>query len=107
MTTVSRPASFGIDFGTTNTRVAFYDGQALRMVPIRDEKYGKSYGLPTRVTYRDGHPAAFGIAATLPEGGASPPGSIKWLLDRDEPVEVDQIAMEPVRIVADFLAHLR
>lgn len=99
-------ASFGIDFGTTNTRVAYYDGHTLRMVPITDA-YGKSYGLPTRVTYREGLPAAFGIAATLPEAGASPPGSIKWLLDRDEPVEVDRIAMEPVRIVADFLSHLR
>jgi molecular chaperone DnaK (HSP70) len=97
---------FGIDFGTTNTRVAHYDGKTMHMVPIYDDR-GVSYSMPTQVNYEDGRPAAFGYAALHRRQGALPPKPIKWLLDRDDPVEVDGRPMDPVRMAADFFNHLR
>lgn len=101
--------AFGVDFGTTNTRVAYYDGRKLQMIPIFDERGGTSYSLPTAVAYEDGRPVAFGRAALDGRRGALPPQSIKWLLDRgkDEPVEVDGRPMEPAAMAADFFGHLR
>lgn len=100
-------AAFGVDFGTTNTRVAYYDGRKLQMIPIFDERGGSSYGLPTAVAYEDGRPVAFGQAALDGRRGALPPQSIKWLLDRDGPVEVGGRALDPVTMAADFFGHLR
>ena len=54
--------AFGIDFGTTNTRIAYCARQQLRMVPIRDQR-GESYGLPTTLAYLEGNPVAYGYEA--------------------------------------------
>jgi actin-like ATPase involved in cell morphogenesis len=101
-----RQSVFGIDFGTTNTRVAHYDGKTMHMVPIYDDR-GISYSIPTQVNYEDGRPAAFGYSALQRRQGALPPQSIKWLLDRDDPVEVDGRPMDPVQMAADYFTHLR
>jgi molecular chaperone DnaK (HSP70) len=97
---------FGIDFGTTNTRVAHYDGKAMHMVPIYDDR-GVSYSLPTQLNYENGRPIAFGYAALQRRQGVLPPQSIKWLLDREDPVEIDGRALDPVQMAADFFLHLR
>ena len=100
---------FGVDFGTTNTRVAYYDGRRLQMVPILDERGAGYYNLPTVVAYEEGRPVSYGKAALDGRRGVLPPGPIKWLLDRgtDEPVEVDGRPMDPVSMTADFFGHLR
>ncbi len=55
--------AFGIDFGTTNTRIAYCElCQTLGMVPIRDQR-GESYGLPTTLAYLEGNPVAYGYEA--------------------------------------------
>ena len=61
---------FGIDFGTTNTRVAHYDGKTMHMVPIYDDR-GVSYSMPTQVNYEDGRTAAFGYSALQRRQGAA------------------------------------
>jgi len=99
-------AVFGIDFGTTNTRVAFYDGKTMHMVPIYDDR-GVSYSIPTQVNYEDGRPIAFGHSALQRRQGTLPPQSIKWLLDRDDPVDVNGYSMAPERMAADFFEYLR
>src|SRR5262245_27495108 len=57
-----KQTAFVIDFGTTNTRVAYYDGQRLRMVPFITAA-GQSFQLPTLVSYRNGEPVAYGAEA--------------------------------------------
>jgi molecular chaperone DnaK len=99
--------SFGIDFGTTHTRVAYFDGKKLRMVPIFDEDEGTLYQIKTLVGYANKRPVAFGNRAWKQTSWSLPPGSIKWLLDRDDPVEIDSVAMHAVDIVADFFRYLR
>jgi molecular chaperone DnaK (HSP70) len=65
----TKATAFGIDFGTTNTRVAYYDGERLRLVPfvLQGVQY---YQLPTLVSYANGEVVAVGPEAirqgTLP-----------------------------------------
>lgn len=98
--------TFGIDFGTTNTRVAYYDGQSLRLVPFVTPA-GTTYQLPSLVSYQDGEPVAYGQEARRSQKGTLLARPIKWLLGRSEPVEVEGGTREPVAIVADFFRYLR
>jgi molecular chaperone DnaK (HSP70) len=100
----AKQTAFGIDFGTTNTRVAYYDGERLRIVPFVTPS-GQFYQLPTLISYKDGTVAAVGPEAR--KNGTLPSRSIKWLLDQNKEVEIDGGAREPVEIVADFFRHLR
>jgi molecular chaperone DnaK len=100
----TKATAFGIDFGTTNTRVAYYDGERLRLVPfvLQGIQY---YQLPTLVSYASG-----GVAGVGPEArrqGTLPAKPIKWLLGQVEPVEVEGGTREPVEIAADFFRHVR
>jgi molecular chaperone DnaK len=101
-----KQTAFGIDFGTTNTRVAYYDGQRLRMVPFITAA-GQSFQLPTLVSYRNGEPVAYGAEARRQQHGVLPPRPLKWLLGGDLPIEVEGSKLEPVEIVADFFRHLK
>lgn len=94
--------AFGIDFGTTNTRVAYFDGQRVRMVPFDRPEMVQ---LPTRIAYKNSEPVAFGAATR--SAGTLFPQSLKWILDSAEPVEVDGGKCERVEVVASFLRHLR
>jgi molecular chaperone DnaK (HSP70) len=101
------PPSFAIDFGTTNTRIAYYDGQRLQMVPLVTE-VGSFIQYPSQVSYQDGAAVAFGPEAREQLRGTLLPHPMKWLLGGDEPVEVEKgVLREPVQIVADFFRHLR
>jgi molecular chaperone DnaK (HSP70) len=96
--------AFGIDFGTTNTRVAYYDGKHLSLVQFTNGGV-QSQQFRTLVSYKDGVPVAFGKEAETKGVLLSRP--IKWLLDQDHPVEIDGGQREPVDIVTDFFRHLR
>lgn len=98
------PGTFGIDFGTTNTRVAYYDGGRVRAVPF-DTSAGTAYHLPTLISYQGGEPVAVGADART--AGTLFPDPLKWLLGPPEPVEVDGGTRHRVQVVADFLARLR
>jgi molecular chaperone DnaK (HSP70) len=97
--------AIGIDFGTTNTRVAFYDKGRLRIVPFFSKTKGQSYQLPTLISYQDGSPIAFGEEAR--STGSRPPGPIKWLLNEEDPVDVNGSRIDPVDMAAAFFGHLR
>jgi molecular chaperone DnaK (HSP70) len=100
----TKATAFGIDFGTTNTRVAYYDGERLRLVPFVLQGV-QFYQMPTLVSYANGAVAAVGPEAR--RQGTLPAKPIKWLLGQVESVEVDGGAREPVEIAADFFRHLR
>ena len=100
--------AFGIDFGTTNTRVAYFDGEKVRIVPFSTKK-GKVYQLPTTVAYQNGEPVAYGIDAldlNLDQGVVFPE-PLKWVLGSTEPVEVHGGTRDRVDLVADFLKNLK
>lgn len=103
---MANPTAFGIDFGTTNTRVAYYDGERLRMVRLNPQA-SQPFQLPTLVGYQDGEATAYGSDAARLESGVLPPRPIKWMLDQDLPIEIDGGSREPVDVVADFFRHLR
>ena len=72
-----RRTAFGIDFGTTNTRVAYYNGEQLSLVPLVSQ-VGQRCHLPTLVSYRDGEAVAFGVEAREQKLGGSgrPPDQV-------------------------------
>lgn len=98
--------AFGIDFGTTNTRVAYYDGERLRMVQLAPGT-GQPYLLPTLVAYSGGVPVSYGLEARRQERGVLPPRPLKWLLGSDLPIEIDGARLDPVDVVTDFLRCLK
>lgn len=100
----TRQTAFGIDFGTTNTRVAYYDGERLRMVPFVTKGI-RRYQLPTSISYAGGQVVAVGAEARENRGVLS--GKIKWLLGQEQPVEVDSTAYDATRITADFFRALK
>lgn len=100
------PTAFGIDFGTTNTRVAYYDGHRLRMVGLVTSA-GQTFQFPSLVSYRDGKPVAYGDDARRQQQGALPPRPLKWLLGSDLPVEIDGSSLDPTAIAADFFRELK
>lgn len=101
-----KQTAFGIDFGTTNTRVAYYDGQRLRMVPFFNSA-GQSFQLPSLISYRNGEPVAYGSETRSQDPGNLPPRPLKWLLGDDLPIEVAGSKLESVEIVADFFGHIK
>lgn len=98
--------AFGIDFGTTHTRLAYFNGERLDLVAVRGVQ-GNPYQIPTLVRYTGSVPSAYGHAARTAETGSLPADSIKWLLDRDDPVEINGHVMDPCRVASDFLRHLK
>ena len=99
------PTAFGIDFGTTNTRIAFHNGGKTTLVPVRDQR-GISYNIPSVVGYRRGKATTFGHDA-LTDRDATLCRSIKWLLAQDYPIEIDGRLFEPVEVVSEFFKYLR
>lgn len=100
--------AFGIDFGTTNTRVAYFDGEKVSVIPF-STKAGLLYQLPTVVAYQNQAPVAFGSDALLlpSDQGAIFPSPLKWILGTATQVEVQGGCREPVDVVADYLRNLR
>jgi len=98
--------SYGIDFGTTNTRVAYFDGEEIRMLPFEDEKGRAVHHIPSMVGYKNGEAAAFGYEA-LRRNDLKICKSIKWLIDKDGPVEIDGHILEPIQIAFDFFVFLK
>lgn len=101
--------AYGIDFGTTNTRVAYFDGRTVRVVPFGTRNRGRTYHLPTAVAYQHGEAVEFGAEALAVSGdrGALYPEPLKWGLERDEPVECGGEPRDRVAVAADFLRNLR
>src|SRR4051794_30229116 len=100
-------SAFGIDFGTTNTRVAYFDGERVRMVPFDSLEHGKTYQIPTAIAYQRGTPVATGFEALLPSRGTLFPEPLKWILGQEEPIEVGNEPRDRVDVVADYLTRLR
>lgn len=100
--------AFGIDFGTTNTRVAYFDGEKVRVVPFSTRR-GPVYRLPTAVAYQNRVPVACGVDALMlpPDQGTLFPDPLKWILGSSEPVEVQGGSRDPIEVVADYLGNLR
>lgn len=100
------PATFGIDFGTTNTRVAYFDAERVRVVKLANK--GDAPGmLPTRIAYQGGKAVAFGDAAADSPDARLFPQPLKWMLNDEGPVEVGGGTRDRVGVVADFVKHLK
>jgi molecular chaperone DnaK (HSP70) len=100
--------AFGIDFGTTNTRIAYFDGEKLFLVPVYDsENSARSWYIPSMVAYSGGEPVAYGYDARDRKKGQLPPDAIKWLLAQENLVEIDGVCKKPVEIAADFFRYLK
>ncbi|MDB5308648.1 MAG: hypothetical protein JWO38_2850 [Gemmataceae bacterium] len=100
--------AFGIDFGTTNTRVAYFDGEKVRIVPFSTKK-GTVNQLPTTVAYQNGEPVAYGVDAQQmsADQGVQFPEPMKWILGSGESVEVHGGTRDRVDVVADYLKNLK
>ena len=99
--------SFGIDFGTTNTRVAYYDGKTIRMVSLVQQGITQGYQLPTLVRFQQRKPIAIGKSARSDTRGQLVSEPLKWLLLKDDPIVIDGGSLEPVDVVAGFFARLK
>jgi len=97
--------AFGIDFGTTNTRIAYFDGEKPIVVPVYDKR-GKAYQIPSVVGYRDGRPASYGEDA-LVDDSVTRRKSLKWLAASDAPVLIDGHPKQPEEILRDFFVYLK
>jgi molecular chaperone DnaK (HSP70) len=99
---------FGIDFGTTNTRIAYFDGEKPVMIPVEDSR-GRAYTIPTMIGYRDGEPVVFGQDAreVASENDIQVCGNLKWILDQENPLEVGRRYIEPEKMVTDFFKFLQ
>ena len=97
--------AFGVDFGTTNTRIAYFDGEKPIMVPVDDSR-GRSYSIPSVVGYQDGNPVEFGYDVRR-KADVVPISALKWLLDREDPLDVGGHIISPIRVVTDFFQHLK
>lgn len=99
---------FGIDFGTTNTRIAYYDGE--RVIAVTARSGGTtSTQIPSAVAYKNGRPVAYGNEA-LKAGELKDvyvKTSLKWLMDNEHPIDVGEHLIDPVDIAADFFRYLK
>jgi len=100
-----REAVFGIDFGTTNTRVAHFDGQNVRLVPARGRR-GLSVLIPTVVGCVNGKPKYFGQEA-LERDDCYRIHGLKWHLNTERPIEVGGYRVDAVDVAAAFFGYLR
>ena len=101
-----KSSAFGVDFGTTNTRIVFHDRRQPIAIPVDDQHGRRVYNIPSIVGYSGGQPVAFGHEA-LGRNDIKVARSIKWLLARDELLEVDGEFLEPTQVVADFFRYLQ
>jgi molecular chaperone DnaK (HSP70) len=102
------PGLFGIDFGTTNTRIAFFDGRRALVVPVRT-RLGTFHQIPSVVGYRDGRPVCFGNDAldAQAKGEVTCLTSLKWMADRGDPIPLDGHLKTPEEVIRDFFGFLR
>src|SRR5437016_14384301 len=96
---------FGIDFGTTNTRIAFHDGHKVRLVPVRTGR-GLSFLIPTVVGFCEGSARYFGQEA-LDHPECDRVQDVKWHLNQEEPLSVGGISIDPVEVASAFFKFLR
>ncbi len=98
-------SAIGIDFGTTNTRLAFCDGTQVR---ILTEPQAVSPFIPSAIAYRQGRPIAYGQEARTRYGDEAI-ASLKWLLAQDVTLDVGipDRGISPIGVVADFVGHLK
>ena len=99
--------SFGIDFGTTNTRVAHFEGRFIRCVPFENRDRTVGHQMPTAIAYQHGRPVAYGDEALAPTLGKRFSRPLKWMLKSADEVDVEGGIRDPVEAVADFLMHLK
>ena len=99
---------FGIDFGTTNTRIAYFDGQKPIMISVEDRR-GRAYTIPTMLGYQNGKPVVFGEDAREAASNTDIHicENIKWILDREDPLDIGGHLIEPYQVVADFFEYLK
>ena len=98
--------AFGIDFGTTNTRIAYFDGEKPIMIPVFDDR-GREYSIPSVVGYINDEPVAFGHEA-LTRDDVVPVTSIKWELDRETPLDLGNgYDIYPIDIVTAFFRYIK
>lgn len=99
----------GLDFGTTNSLVAFVDAREERVRTLTNREDLRPH--PSTVWYRAGSVIVGREARSQLEGNDIVSGSFvrspKRLLDRESPVDVDGTPMSPESIVADVLRFLR
>lgn len=97
--------AIGIDFGTTNTRIAYCDGTRVRVLTERD---GVSPFIPSAVSYRNGEASAFGSVAREAELDFSIT-SLKWELTEDGLFDVgDGVrGKTAIDVVSDFVNYLK
>ena len=97
--------SIGIDFGTTNTRMAYCDGKQVRVLT---EKFGLTPFIPTAVSYRNGQPYAYGKEARENEDDNCIT-SLKWKLTEDKLYNVGDgnRGKRSDEVVTDFVKYLR
>lgn len=96
--------AIGIDFGTTNTRLAYCDGTQVRVLTEPNEF---SPFIPSAVSYQYGQPIAFGRKAKENEHNISV-SSLKWLLAEDREIDVDGgSGKTSTEVVCDFAQYLR
>lgn len=95
---------YGIDFGTTNTRIAYFDGNKTSIVPATGN-WGKDYQIPSVVGIKDGKAVAFGREALIRDG-VSKIHSIKWIIDREDPLEIEGFLVQPLDIITEFFRYI-
>ena len=95
---------YGIDFGTTNTRIAYFDGANVSVVPVRS-KSGLEYQIPSVVGYKDGRAVAFGREA-LQRDDLVVVDSIKWRLDSDDPIDIEGYLIKPEQVAYDYFKYI-
>ena len=99
--------AFGIDFGTTNTRVAYFDGTKPIMVPVEDRGGRRFYEIPSVVGYLNGEPISFGHDA-IDNDAVTSVKSIKWQLDRENPIDLGKgYWVESLNVAEAFFRYLR
>jgi len=97
--------SIGIDFGTTNTRLAYFDGRQVRLLT---EPQSSSPFIPSAIAYQQGQPLASGGQAKERHGDMAIT-SLKWLLAEDKVIDVGhpRHGKEPIEVVTDYVGYLR
>lgn len=95
---------YGIDFGTTNTRIAYFDGNKASIVPATGN-WGKDYQIPSVVGIKNGKAVAFGREALIRDD-VSKIHSIKWIIDREDPLEIEGHLVNPIDIITEYFKYI-
>ena len=101
---------YGIDFGTTNTRVALLDGDTIRSVAFKAADGRTMSHWPTRLAYRGGKAVAFGADALNEPHEQHFPDPLKWMLDGDQDAVDVPGGTDPrlrTDVIADYLRNVK